>query len=235
LKVGYFATAGHTEVGGLHRFLQKLGPDITWERRFPAVEKPGPKRGGSTPIPRRSQSGITGAALLREVRRGLRAHPTCDAYVIVDDGDCRAQARDPEALQALEAELSSAVEGRTRVVVIYMEPEVEAWLLADWGNGFGRWAGEREPIAAGASKVVLGAAWDHLEDFGGPEKAEGGCTRKLSSELAEALVTAGLPRYSKRRDGALMLGRVDPRAVARRAGPRTRVAFGRLRTLGELP
>jgi hypothetical protein len=101
VRIGWFATGGHTEVGGLQRFLERIDDGPRWVRCFPAVQKPGPKLGRAAPAP--SDEGITGADLGARMLKLIRERHQpgeFDAYLLVDDADCRFCGDDPTAARA---------------------------------------------------------------------------------------------------------------------------------------
>ncbi|MFM7199207.1 MAG: hypothetical protein ACKO6N_00300 [Myxococcota bacterium] len=165
MVVGYFMTSSHTEVGGLHAFLQKMVEDagahhVKLERLFPAVKKPGPKpkpssahtdRAAALPQPLASAQGITGAPLVERMLRRLELHhrrQPPDIILLEDDADCRFNTSDSTpadeqaAFENVERELNQKVEqvlGKAvPVIALLASPEVEAWFLADWEMSFVR-------------------------------------------------------------------------------------------------
>jgi hypothetical protein len=232
VKIGYFCSSGYTETGGMEEFLKKLLPNVRWERCFPAVSKPAPKlrrerqaEGKPMPLaePRSSEAGLTGDVLQRRMMEILktwhvrRADP-CDAYLLIDDADCRYCAERAEVVlqqwNSWQAGLGQQVErelGRkVPVVALLASPEVEGWLVADWERSFQ----EHYPgLATELRRWLKGQlSGSSLESFGCPQK-DGGCTRKLSEELQEEVRKLG-GRFSKKDDAPHMLMRVRPDKVA---------------------
>lgn len=242
VKIGYFASAGYTETGGLAAFLSKVAPDATWTRLFPAVLKPGPKFGRTLPAPTDADNGVTGGALTeRVVGWFAAAHASdLDGFVIIDDADCRfcGQEGDPAPgwVQTLVARLETLPAWRPRpIFALFASQEIEAWLVADWPRTF---AVHHTPSGeAGRQQWILHQQWMRrrvlavlggkpIEDYGCPKMKDApSCEHKLSEDMAAAWgFTEGdpdpppsttPPRYSKRIDGPWMLQRVDPDALAK--------------------
>lgn len=226
IRVGYFCTAGHTEAGGIARFLRRIdeGADLSWERCFPAVQKPGPKL--RRPAPKHGE-GTTGERLVDEMLDRLekyhRAGSTgaLDIVLFIDDADCRFEG-DPAKLVAWMAERTEAVQSSigkpsTRIpfVALFASPEIEAWFIADWEQGFGR---EYAHLAGGEKHLrshvdaLLGEFVDDVERYGGGY-VNGACADKLSEKLQALLLRLG-ETYSKRTHGQDMLRRIRPAKVA---------------------
>jgi hypothetical protein len=226
VKIGYFCSAGYTETGGLDAVLRRVAPDVTWERCFPAVDKPAPKIGRPLPTPVAAHSGVTGEALVKRIIDHFDDYDALpyDAILIVDDADCRfcGLADDPAPgwRDAVVARLRGARRWVDRpVFVLFASPEVEAWLLADWNNTFARYYPD---VQVWMRRRLLALGLDDLERYGCPRRGSS-CTRKLSEDLVAAIdVVDGatdpppgpVPRYSKRTDGPWMLRCVDPDVVA---------------------
>jgi hypothetical protein len=222
IRVGYFCTAGHTEVGGIQEFLGRIdaGADVEWERCFPAVQKPGPKL--HRPAPRHAE-GMTGARLVGEMlerlgkyhRAGTRG--ALDIVVFIDDADCRFEG-DPAKLAAWVAERTEAVRAATGkpstpFVALFASPEIEAWFIADWDQGFGHeyahLSGGEKHLRAHVDELLNGTA---VEMYGGGF-VNGACADKLSEKLQDLINRLG-ENYSKRTHGQDMLRRIRPSKVA---------------------
>ncbi|MEZ4314632.1 MAG: hypothetical protein R3F14_41995 [Polyangiaceae bacterium] len=105
-------------------------------------------------------------------------------------------------------------------VALLASPEIEAWFIADWEEGFGRQfsrlAGpvdstERKHLRAHVEEL-LGGPPNAVESYGGG-LSNGACAHKLSDKLASLLTLLG-GEYSKRTHGQDMLLRVRPNKVA---------------------
>lgn len=253
MRVGYVCSGGHTELGArmlasgerelaaIDAFLRKIEPGlISFERLFPAHQKPGPKhKPGHPPASLKDENagGVTGNGLLDRMEARLTKYyrgPSCgfDVIVLIDDADCRFL--DHHAFESWRSEVEEKIRDwtdRPQLVFLPMlaSPEIETWLLADWDEGFGR---EYAPIqvsfrrALGHPDVLGPGPWLDVETFGAPyDPSKGSCTRKLSDEVNKVLgrlaqvagpnVDPKAYTYSKRENGPDMLRRVRPEEVAK--------------------
>lgn len=224
----------------MHRFLRQIdtGVDVSWERCFPAVRKPGPKPALGRPAPKHKE-GLSGARLTGEMLDRLaRFHRTgttgaLDVVVFLDDADCRFEG-DPEKLAAWTTSQTEAVRAATGqasipFVAMFASPEIEAWFLAHWEQGFGLeyrhlMTGDK-PLRAHV-EALLGGAVGTVESYGGGF-VNGGCADKLSEKLRALLTRLGAD-YSKRTNGQDMLLRIRPEKVAEVCGAYFRPALSAL-------
>lgn len=240
VKIGFFCSGGHTELGArssvydprplaaVDAVVRKIDPRLEWVRLFPARTKPGPKL-GRVSLRDDSDGGVTGSALTTTMFARLRTHHgdrsirEVAAIVLIDDADCRFATL--EALAAWEAALERQVRELTSrpallFIALLASPEVEAWLIADWNEGFGQQYAPIQPrlAAALARPEHLGPRpWTQIERFGHPyDAARAACSRKLSEELQQVLRTLLVTpsTYSKREQGPDMLRRIRPHVVA---------------------
>lgn len=241
MRVFYAHTAGHMESLALPVFLRKLDPRLTEPGRLipvcPAKYVPGPRplRSDLTPAERKMHplSGLTGKALIDQITSRLsepyfRGSEYADvvALLIVDDADCRFCPGAPfakdcgtkqEALDKWCKDIADAVAdalGRPLPIIpMLASPEGEAWLYADWAEGFGK---QYPTLAHDLKKridgeILRGVA---VEDWGAWSDPQKSCAAKFSDEIIKQ--DAGLAgfRYSKANHGASMLRRVRPSAIA---------------------
>ncbi len=250
MRVGYFCTGGHTETGAMDVFLRRLNPAVTWVRCFPPVAKPAPKLGRARPEPRADETGVTGDGLARKMVERLerfhRGAGAFDAVMLIDDADCRFGGAAREGYEAWLLGLTADVRAATGVtelpfIALLASPEIEGWFVADWAQTFGREAC-LQPIEHALHRRVralLGEAGceDQVEGYGCPRQAQG-CTHKLSSRIQEEIAMlapadARTPcQYSKRLQGATMLERLDPEALAERCRIYYRDAWRQIRSMG---
>jgi len=239
MVVGYFMPASHTETGGLHAFLQKISDDarsvdVTWQRLFPAVQKPGPKPERSTGVPTPSPTfaqpvsasqGMTGDKLIQAMKHRLKEyhrHSQLDVILLEDDADCRFNTsgstaeHEGEAFIEFEARLQQEVSAELGreipVVALLASPEVETWLLADWERSF---QADYPSLSFALSRHLVerlggGGTPDAPERFGGP-CLNGSCSHKLSDTLAAAF------RVTQEDDAALFSALEALRASGHRA------------------
>ncbi len=221
------------------------GDGIEWIRCFPAYKKPAPKYKGQPAEPKKkSESGISGEMLIEEMLKRLQAYyrdasEQLDIVVLFDDTDCRFREAPGDFhrwREDIETKVRIAADTPDiRFFAPLASPEIEAWFIADWENGFA--SGDRK----GLSKEVydcfrmrgIPVRGDDIEGYGGARLPGGGCTKKLSEDILDALGCGAFsqavenrlgkdwpqryPRalmYSKKLDGALMLRHVRPQVVA---------------------
>lgn len=226
IRAGYFCSAGHTEAGGMQAFLERIDSSrVTWERCFPAVSKPGPKLG--RPAPRKDHEGLSGTGLVGamlarlKMRRALAAPGPLDLdlVIFIDDADCRFEGQSA-ALEAWIADRTADVRAASDrpdipFVALFASPEIEAWFIADWEQGFGReharLATTDKPLRAQV-EALLGGPLSSVEAYGGGF-VNGGCASKLSEKMRSLLVRLG-SEYVKSTDGTAMLRRVRAEKIA---------------------
>lgn len=216
LELDLVVSAGFTELA-LQGWLQRHLPGA----QIRQISPKGASRGSRTKYQtlRRDGAfvgqGTTGRALDDELVQTAKRHQEWSNLsanlLLVDDADCRfSDATD--AVVAMEAwrsslELRLRAEARDdlRLFVLLASPEIEAWLLADWPSTWGD-EGLRRYV-----EIELGCSVpDGLEAFGAPTRG-GGCSRKLSRELQDALARRSPPvDYSKRKHGPDYVRRVRP-------------------------
>ena len=241
MRVFYAHTAGHMESLALPVFLRKLDPRLTEPGRLipvcPAKYVPGPRplRSDLTPAERKMHplSGLTGKALIDQITSRLsepyfRGSEYADvvALLIVDDADCRFCPGAPfakdcgtkqEALDKWCKDIADAVAdalGRPLPIIpMLASPEGEAWLYADWAEGFGK---QYPTLAHDLKKRIDGEILRGvtIEDWGAWSATSKSCATKFSDEIMKLDASLADFRYSKANDGAEMLRRVRPSAIA---------------------
>lgn len=224
IRVGYFCSGGHTEAGGMQRFLKRINPAIKWEKCFPTVKKtklvPGAKK--STPI--REHSGVTGDALVAQMLNFLAMYGRerdFDYILLIDDADCRFK-DGVEIIETWNVRIGSEVNaalGRTvHFRTLFASPEIEAWFIADWRHSFGVvFRAEEKHIRYLLSTSDIGFFWENIEAYGG-NRVNGSCEVKLSEEIQKRIRQSDhqLLRngYSKSVHGSAMLAHIEPKVVA---------------------
>jgi hypothetical protein len=216
VRVDLVVSAGFTEVGAKD-VLSRAGFEV--RQISPARPKLGPRPGRKVST---VGAGTTGRHLERELLRVAAFHHDRDGLaevvVLIDDADCRlveGNRFDPEAFERWRRDLEERLRQRIEhpdlvLIVLLASPEIEAWFVADWLNGFG---GEFKPIAESLRRRLQAEIpendWLRLEDFGAPAREGGGCNSKLSDCIAELVKTDPRARelpathreYSKRVHG----------------------------------
>lgn len=242
MLAGYFCSAGYTETGGMKAFLQRINPDITWERCFPAVDKPNLKKGRMKDTPLRKVSGTSGDHLVERmldiISQPLFEHDQrYDLILLIDDMDCRFN-HDNEAYEDWLLNTFNRVEhtlGRHVLFeTLFASPEIETWFISDWGNGFGK---EYRDIAVKLRREInalLDTYQNCPEDYGGPLH-NGSCTFKISTKIQDIFAQLGNTRqvywYSKRVNGPAMLNRLEAEEVAKNCARYFRPVYMRLKNL----
>ena len=216
-------TGGYTEMGGMPPFLEKINPHVRWQRCFPTKMKPKGKFSRNESAPRVEQRGITGKSLvenmLSRLQKYYRSHDY-DYFLLIDDLDCRFNG-DGDQYESWKLELSDqvnkALERETNTEVLFASPEIEAWFVADWENSFGKEYRTLSHPLKSKLKIEQGKNfWNSPESYGGA-LVNGSCEFKLSETIQRALSETPnnqTCRYSKRTNGAAMLGRIEPGHVA---------------------
>lgn len=214
-----YHSGGSTELGGLIQFLQKTHVQLRVYRKFPAQRKPGPKPTVRPPAPCPEHQGITGTSLISMFFARLRSFPPSESIIVlVDDADCRFRdmTKYHQWVQAIRKRASEILMREVTLVVMLASPEIEAWLVADWGNSFGT----QYPEVQKTLRYALSNHFNQypsLEEFGLRAPDDAGCADKLSEVITMQLRDCSpSATYSKERHGSVMLQRIDPHKVAAR-------------------
>ncbi|GAX92027.1 hypothetical protein EFBL_3718 [Effusibacillus lacus] len=132
-KVGYFCTAGHTELGGLNAFLTKINPRLKWVRCFPTKIKEAPKLNRNYPEFPAEQEGRTGNKLVNEMVKRIRAfavHRQFDLLLLIDDLDCRFNGSEltrENNFDSIQQRVNEAAGEVVSFEVLYASPEVTVY------------------------------------------------------------------------------------------------------------
>jgi hypothetical protein len=217
-----FAGGGYTELGGLTTFLERNFPPHTFVLKTPVRPKPGPK-------PNRPEAfralGQTGQQLARQINEFFQYIPpneVCDILLIVDDLDC-APAQERIDLFLREVSPSDGYAAAPRLICL-AQPEIEAWLIADWPNTFAQdWefssyeVSLRRAIADGYRLANRRRRRDPLsnpEQFSEFNNETGVCRDKLSDTLQKAVFETVEIRYSKANHSARLLQQAQAAYIA---------------------
>lgn len=246
IKIGYFCTGGYTETGGIKSFLEKINPNVYWERCFPTVDKPCLVRGRMNSTPVASYNGITGPALVEMMYNRLSKYyknSEFDGFLMIDDLDCRYQSCLTEDINLFvethSNEVQKILERQVGVYVLFASPELEAWFIADWNNSFAKQYPRSVVynIQEKLKRDIIKDHWDNnLELFGGAF-VNGGCESKISTEIQNAFTLVGIDEqkrvyaYSKRNEGVDMLKRIEPEQVSSKCNICFSPQFNKLRAL----
>lgn len=267
MRAFYACTASHMEVMAVDEFLRKLNPRLSqydsWIRIFPArrLSQPRPLRSDAEPARRppvmNPVSGVTGEALIAALVQVLQYKqdecPDVEILVIIDDADCRFSPGGPcrasaeEDLAAalrgycdtLTTRLRAALQRTLRVILLLAFPEGEAWLYADWSEGFGKeYPALQHPLRNRITADILRGT--PVEEWGSWDAAKNSCASKFSQAIIDlfdappgqgglfqkdaqtqtwtpvdpATLATAETRYSKAVNGARMLRRIRPAVIA---------------------
>jgi len=223
IRVGYFCTAGYTEIGSIQGFLERINPNVRFVRCFPVANKSCLKKGRISSTPVRTQNGISGVQLVNEMKRLIQLNfKTFDLILLIDDMDCRFK-RDgapsfEEWVDNLKQQINEILGNKVDFEALLASPEIEAWFLVDWNNTFAREQEYREIkdyLRYLISKSDIAPFMNDIEEYGG-DYLNGSCSIKLSSRIQDIFENNSKKHcfYSKRIHGVGMLARLDPVSVA---------------------
>ncbi|HFC97061.1 MAG TPA: DUF4276 family protein [Thermosulfurimonas dismutans] len=225
LVVGYFASAGETEIRALPQFLQKISPNVLWKRCFPAKEKPAPKFRGYI-SPKSTERGTTGHNLVRKIKERLQKMQTFqdeyDIFLVIDDTDCQnPQEKDKEFKQIFDRFLIR------RWIGLWALPEIESWFIADPENSFHKVSELKQKYVPFINKMRNLYSFSSPEDFNNLLRNKNGCHEKLSDIIRKIFETLGV-YYKKGKHSVTLLKNVEPDNIARNC-PVFRERLSRLR------
>ena len=248
-RIACFFTAGYTELNAMKAFMKKANGRVDYIQLCPT----GPRRSKDaiknrhTDTIHSQQNGLTGDALIEfvtdfvEKKRFLEER--YDAILIEDDKDDRFLALqedgtariDQEAWEIFKKNVTKRIRDKCPgipIIFFYAAPEVEAWFLSDWDNGFGSiykdvlTKEQNDYFSVRFRKFVNNSILtsrykSSIEAYG----YFGGKYRKLSEQLQSALEKTDFLeghgsetqypaiRYSKRIQGEDMLRQINPGTI----------------------
>lgn len=229
--VWVYSGGGEAEVSALIPFLQRVFPKYQFERKLPAKNKPGPKAN------RPSSYGRTGKSLIEQIKERLpdnlqKGGDNCECIFIFDDLDCR----DPELQKEIILKAISKINIDREILIGFASPEIEAWIIADWGNSIAKHPDFRKQNRHRGMEWWLSASneevtetserrkrnsppipFDAPESFSNYDPDRDCCHHKLSELLIESSVHRDsyrdCPRYSKAKHTPELLSLLDPQIV----------------------
>lgn len=223
MVVWVFAGGGESEVRGLMPYLEGQYGAHSFIRKSPVRQKPGPRpqRGNNPHRVQRSDLGYgrTGKSLAEQVgvilTRSLKGRDICDLILIIDDLDCH----DPGSRRKLFKNAINGVEAAARIqrYVGFASPEVESWIVADWGNTIAKDAdfkGSHQEMRhwLSTNESVL---FDRPEEFSSLDTEKNSCREKLSDAIVESTIRcAARARYSKGTHTPRFLKQISPEVVS---------------------
>lgn len=217
MVVWVYAGGGQAEFG-LVPFFQRHFLGVTFERRTPQRQKPGPRPGVIVPY------GATGKYFQQILEEQVAAYwvANVDVILVFDDLDCDDAAAKTKSLRSsVQRGLEKAAAERgvasipKEIIVGFAVPEIESWIIADWRNTFE----VRHNSCHTALKHTLsgeGVNFANVEAFdcrcGSPDTY-----RKISVVLQNAFNEAcsRTIRYSKDTDTQALLTLADAAGIVR--------------------
>lgn len=141
-RIACFLTCGYTEAGAMQFFLRKINDRFEYKQYLPnkTIKKKGTPKVIDSKI-----SGLTGERLLDKVYFILEKHKdeinNCKAVLIEDDLDGRFHDKTKEEIDTYKSVIANKIRQildnqHMEVFLLFASPEVEAWFVADWENGF---------------------------------------------------------------------------------------------------
>lgn len=214
MVVWVFAGGGKAELKGLIIFLQKNFPQHTFERKTPINDtKPGPRPGIQS-------LGRTGKSLVQQIRYFLPISlkdGICDKILVLDDLDCHLIERYRQKF--VDAALEILNGRNVSVLTVFASPEIEAWLIADWENSFGKeFKSHQVEIRRKLSQKYKKSRPDnmgnieHPESFSYFDSGRDTCTEKLS-RVVVTVVEEIDGNYSKDEHSGRMLQNINAARV----------------------
>lgn len=223
MVVWVFAGGGDSEIRGLIPLLKEQFPTHTFVRKSPVKQKPRPRPFEETEQSRsiraRAAHGRTGKGLANQLKSflssALRTGEKCDLVLVLDDLDCH----DPDAQRELFRKAIDSVNGATDLqsYVGFASPEVEAWIIADWGNTIAKDAdfrGSQQKVRHWLS--TRGAVpFERPEEFSSLDPKGDSCLEKLSDTIVKSsLQCAARARFSKGIHTPRFLKQISPEVVS---------------------
>ncbi|MBF0527170.1 MAG: DUF4276 family protein [Deltaproteobacteria bacterium] len=233
MVVWLFAGGGKSEVEGLVPFLVENFPGYNFERKTPIKSKPGPKverTGGhghadlaksKTTGPKRDWGdgyGHTGPGLAKQIKERLKSSlergQLGDLILVIDDLDCHDSARQ----EAMFLKAVTSVAGAVKIPyqhVGFASPEIEAWIIADWGNTIAHHPDFKECQADMRDWLSRnGVGFDNPESFSQLNRNKTSCDSKLSNMMIESSQEKGCKqRYRKGIHTPELIKKINPDTV----------------------
>jgi hypothetical protein len=217
--VWVYAGGGYAEAEGIVPLLKKHFVNATFQRRTPALRRPGPKPSVTAARGAKTYAGNTGESFQREIQENLKywdEDGPADVIVVLDDSDCNP----PDAiLKEFEKTVTDRLNAMgtdplPHIVAGLAVPELEVWLLGDWESTFAK----EYPRCANSLQQELvrrGVRTAEPETFDCRPDAQ--TYIKLSSYvLLPALEGICTIRFSKATDTPRLLLRIHPETVKQR-------------------
>lgn len=248
-RVACFFTAGYTELNTMKSFMRKINGKLEYIQLCPIGPRKSKRAIQTRHITQiaQEQNGLTGEKLIDFVVDFIGTNrfeeEGYEAILIEDDKDGRFLSVQENGTAIINEngwdnfknrvmERLNKIRPGIPIVFFYAAPEIEAWFLADWKNGFGNvYKGvytvpQNEYFKIKFHKyvresILTDTYTDCVERYGYFE----GKYRKLSAEIQRALQEIDFLEdympgkehptisYSKNKQGGIMLESVEPRAI----------------------
>ena len=215
MVVWVFAGGGKSEVGGLIPFLRRNYKEHKFERKSPVRQKPGPSPSSEPGY------GRTGKSLADQIGKllseSLKGQEECNLILVIDDLDCHK----PNARQQL---LATAVgqDGEANEIPCFVglaSPEIEAWIVADWGNTVAKdldFRGCHQQMQHWLS-TQGSVPFDDPESFSHYDPDRNACHDKLSEAIVDSSIECcDRVRYSKATHTARFLRQLSSDVVSQK-------------------
>lgn len=249
-RVACFFTGGYSELNAMKSFLKKANDKVHLIQLCPIGDRRSKSQIRDRHIDNITErhSGLTGTALINFILAFLKQNrfqeEEYDAILIEDDKDARFLKPLPNGMATLDKDqweayrrdvITSIKEVGIDVPVIFIlaAPEVEAWFISDWDNGFGQvftdiFTKEQNAYFSVTFRrfvnqsILTDQYKGSIEEYGYFD----GEYKKLSEEIQRSLEnldflenykpgdTHSKPRYSKKVHGEAMLQELNPNLVA---------------------
>jgi hypothetical protein len=224
--VWVFAGGGESEVRGLIPFLEENYGEHTFQRKSPIRRKPSPRPSAEPGY------GRTGKSLADQIGKllseSLKGQEDCNLVLVIDDLDCH----DPNARQQLFSAAVGQVGEASEIsyFVGFASPEIEAWIVADWGNTVAK-----DPDFRGCHQEMQhwlstqrSVHFDDPETFSHYDPDRKACHDKLSEAIVDSSIECcERVRYSKATHTARFLRQLSTDVVSQKC-PQFRKLHARL-------
>ncbi len=222
-----FAGGGKSELGeregdikGIVEFFRKHFPHFKFERITPVRDKRPPHR--VKPNSAVDALGKTGAAFCKQIKAKLEdkirdGSNRCDAILIVDDLDCFCKQQRKSLFENAVNEAGNGEFKDIRKIIGFAAPELEAWIIADWGNTIAKHIDfKNNHVAMQRWLVKNKVPFDSPETFSFFDAEKDSCHEKLSELLVESSRQQSKQIvYSKaKHTGLLIYTALKPQVVA---------------------
>lgn len=245
-RVACFFTGGYTELNAMKSFVIRINGNAEYRQLCPISPRKSRNATRNRTSINTSQSGNTGDSLisyvLKIVDEPYFRRESYDAILIEDDKDDRfidksTSTLDLEKWENFKEDVKQRLAAKgvaVPIIILLAAPEIEAWFVSDWENGFGQvYKATNElngPQNSYFSTVFRKYVKDEILTNKYSESVEtygyfDGNYKKLSDEIQEALNSKDFLegyepafehepiRYSKRKQGEVMLENIDPQKV----------------------